>query len=53
MSQLSSVWLATTATTGYQPLSGDRDVDVAVIGGGITGLTTALLLVRDVCLPSP
>src|SRR5438094_3967028 len=43
----SSLWLATAEPTSYAPLAGDLDVDVAVIGGGITGLTTALLLKRD------
>ena len=28
----------------YEPLSGDRRVDVAIIGGGITGLSAAMLL---------
>ena len=27
---------------GYPPLDGELTVDVAVVGGGITGLTTAL-----------
>ena len=36
-----------TPQTDYPRLDGDRSVDVAVIGGGITGLTTALLLARD------
>ncbi len=47
MSQLSSVWSATTTATRYPQLSSDRFVDVAVIGGGITGLTTSLLLAKQ------
>jgi glycine/D-amino acid oxidase-like deaminating enzyme/nitrite reductase/ring-hydroxylating ferredoxin subunit len=40
-----SVWME--ASVGlFEPLPGDREVDVAVIGGGITGATTALLLKR-------
>lgn len=48
-----SLWLEDTPSTGYPPLAGDRVFDVAVIGGGITGMTTALLLARAgmaVCL---
>ena len=41
-----SLWVATTEETSYPALAGDLDVDVAVVGGGITGLTTALLLGR-------
>lgn len=41
-----SLWMATTPQTTYPPASGDISVDVAVIGGGITGLTAALLLTR-------
>ncbi|MDQ4012041.1 MAG: FAD-dependent oxidoreductase [Actinomycetota bacterium] len=39
-----SLWLAGIPTDGYPRLDGDRTVDVAVLGGGITGLTAALLL---------
>jgi glycine/D-amino acid oxidase-like deaminating enzyme/nitrite reductase/ring-hydroxylating ferredoxin subunit len=42
-----SLWLATATPTDYAPLDGDVDCDVAVLGGGIAGLTTALLLKRD------
>lgn len=39
-----SLWLATTPTTEYGPLEDGLDVDVAVLGGGITGLTAAINL---------
>ncbi|HVE95861.1 MAG TPA: FAD-dependent oxidoreductase [Pseudonocardiaceae bacterium] len=39
-----SLWLEAMPTDGYPRLDGDQTVDVAVIGGGITGLITALLL---------
>ncbi len=40
-----SPWLDTTPSEPTRPaLARDLDVDVCVIGGGITGLTTALLL---------
>ncbi len=42
-----SLWVATTPATSYPPLDPPLDVDVAVVGGGITGLTTAYLLQRD------
>ncbi|MFN3215836.1 MAG: FAD-dependent oxidoreductase [Acidimicrobiales bacterium] len=47
MSLHQSVWLATAPRPSFPPLAGDLVVDVAVVGGGITGLTTALLLQRD------
>jgi glycine/D-amino acid oxidase-like deaminating enzyme/nitrite reductase/ring-hydroxylating ferredoxin subunit len=42
-----SYWLASTQRTDYAPLPGDMRVDVAIIGGGIAGLTTALLLKEE------
>ena len=42
-----SLWLDTTEPRAeYPPLDGDRHVDVAVVGAGITGMTAALLLAR-------
>ena len=39
-----SVWIATTERAGFNPLDAPIEVDVAVLGAGIAGLTTALLL---------
>jgi glycine/D-amino acid oxidase-like deaminating enzyme/nitrite reductase/ring-hydroxylating ferredoxin subunit len=41
-----SFWIDTTPHTNYPVMSGDVSVDVAVVGGGITGLTAAVLLKR-------
>ena len=41
-----SLWLATSGEDAYPPLAQDVEVDVAVVGAGITGVTTALLLKR-------
>ena len=38
------VWARDVEATGFSGLGGDLAVDVAVIGGGITGLTAAALL---------
>lgn len=42
-----SLWQATADATRYPRLDGDASTDVLVIGGGITGLTLALLLARQ------
>jgi len=39
-----SYWLASTPDSKYSPLPGDIHVDVAIIGGGIVGITSAFLL---------
>jgi glycine/D-amino acid oxidase-like deaminating enzyme/nitrite reductase/ring-hydroxylating ferredoxin subunit len=41
-----SYWLKTAALPAFPTLQGDITVDVAVIGGGITGITTACLARR-------
>ena len=41
-----SLWIATSPATAHPPLGGDLDVDVAVVGGGIVGIVTAVLLRR-------
>lgn len=38
------MWLATTPTTAYPALTGEIEADIAVVGAGIAGVTTALLL---------
>lgn len=42
-----SLWLATAGGTDFPKLRGAVEVDVAVIGGGIAGLTAALALKRS------
>lgn len=39
-----SYWMATTPESSYPPLSGDTRVDVAILGGGIVGITAAYFL---------
>lgn len=42
-----SVWRATAPGPGFAELKGDLACDVLVVGGGITGVTTALLLAEQ------
>jgi glycine/D-amino acid oxidase-like deaminating enzyme/nitrite reductase/ring-hydroxylating ferredoxin subunit len=42
-----SYWIDSTEPTSYPPLRDTIEVDVAVVGGGITGLTTAYLLAKE------
>ena len=37
-------WNETAEVPSFPPLSGDLNVDIAIIGGGIVGITTARLL---------
>ncbi|MCC9135751.1 FAD-dependent oxidoreductase [Pontibacter silvestris] len=41
-----ALWSATTAFKTYPSLSGDLEVDVAIVGAGITGISTAYSLVK-------
>lgn len=41
-----SLWIDTTPSTDYPPLRGDVEADVAIVGGGITGITAAYLLAK-------
>jgi glycine/D-amino acid oxidase-like deaminating enzyme len=41
---MSSFWIESSKETEYLQLDGDVSVDVAVVGGGITGITAAYLL---------
>jgi glycine/D-amino acid oxidase-like deaminating enzyme/nitrite reductase/ring-hydroxylating ferredoxin subunit len=41
-----SYWMDSTSPTAYPPVTGDVEVDVAVIGGGIAGICTAWELAR-------
>lgn len=42
-----SIWFEGVDAPSHPRLEGERSVDVAVVGAGITGLTTALLLLRE------
>lgn len=40
-------WRKSTNLPSFQKLSGDREADVVIVGGGITGITAAYLLVKE------
>src|SRR5213078_2173900 len=42
-----SYWIASTPSTEFPQLEADVETDVAVLGGGIVGVTAALLLRRQ------
>ncbi|WP_138495433.1 FAD-dependent oxidoreductase [Paenibacillus pinistramenti] len=42
-----SLWKHTTELPLFPRLQGETSVDVAIVGGGITGLTTAYLLMKE------
>ena len=42
-----SLWRATHQLQRAVPLGGDRETDIAIVGGGISGLTAAVLLARS------
>lgn len=46
MSETNSIWINGLSTPSYPSLSGNHQTDVAIIGAGITGLTTAYLLAK-------
>ncbi|MBA3236838.1 MAG: FAD-binding oxidoreductase [Parachlamydiaceae bacterium] len=43
-SKTRSLWIATTSDTNYFSLQGECEVDVAILGGGIAGLSAAFFL---------
>ncbi|OGO79152.1 MAG: (2Fe-2S)-binding protein [Clostridiales bacterium GWB2_37_7] len=42
-----SYWMASTPTTNYPALAEDIKVDVAIVGGGIVGISCAYLLTKE------
>lgn len=42
-----SLWLDTTPETRYGRVNADLNIDVAVVGGGIAGITTAFMLALE------
>src|ERR671923_353308 len=47
LGRLGSLWLESSEARRWPALAEDLKVEVAVLGGGITGVTAALVLARD------
>lgn len=47
MNLTKSYWIDSTEETNYPSLKENLDVDIAIIGGGIVGITSALLLQKE------
>src|SRR3954453_15434918 len=47
MDSAGSLWMETTPDAGFPRLERDLEVEVAVVGGGITGVLCAWYLARD------
>jgi glycine/D-amino acid oxidase-like deaminating enzyme/nitrite reductase/ring-hydroxylating ferredoxin subunit len=43
---MNSIWQGTSRGAAFPDLAGELSVDVSIIGGGITGMTVAMLLAR-------
>ncbi|HEX6179325.1 MAG TPA: (2Fe-2S)-binding protein, partial [Thermoanaerobaculia bacterium] len=41
-----SLWIETTPATNFPSLRGELSADVAIVGGGITGITAAYILAK-------
>ena len=44
--QTKSLWVETSKPTEFPTFKGQLDVDIVIIGGGMTGITAGLLLQR-------
>lgn len=47
MSAPQPYWIASTSQTDYPSLTEDISIDIAIIGGGMTGITSAYLLKKE------
>ncbi len=47
MTKLEPLWRDEVKLQSFPAIEGDQNVDVVIVGGGITGITTAYLLVKE------